>query len=173
MMTSPGSKRLLTAIRRGRGNPTGLVRRHPESHAITCPTGLCLLPSSRLPMFQVSGGSWCVSGEVRPVRAGSNCAGRTRQRYCRVGMKVRHHTLWDRPPTVVEKSGPLLVFISFFTIFYPSEVFMETATPADQTVEKVKKRYRKKKTKLEEAFPSYLQVTHTQTHTPLSVISVF
>lgn len=47
---------------------------------------------------------------------------------------------------------------------------METAPPADQTVEKVKKRYRKKKTKLEEAFPSYLQVMHTQTHTPLSVI---
>lgn len=34
---------------------------------------------------------------------------------------------------------------------------MEAALPADQ--EKVKKRYRKKKTKLEEAFPSYLQVT--------------
>lgn len=37
---------------------------------------------------------------------------------------------------------------------------METAPPADQAMEKVKKRYRKKKTKLEEAFPSYLQVTH-------------
>ncbi|KAM8731510.1 histone-lysine N-methyltransferase 2C isoform 5-T5 [Acanthopagrus schlegelii] len=37
------------------------------------------------------------------------------------------------------------------------DVSMETAPPADQTMEKVKKRYRKKKTKLEEAFPSYLQ----------------
>ncbi|XP_044195043.1 histone-lysine N-methyltransferase 2C-like isoform X6 [Thunnus albacares] len=38
-----------------------------------------------------------------------------------------------------------------------ADVTMETAPPADQTMEKVKKRYRKKKTKLEEAFPSYLQ----------------
>lgn len=49
-----------------------------------------------------------------------------------------------------------------------SDVGMEvTAAPpagADQAVEKAKKRYRKKKTKLEEAFPSYLQVTHTHTH---------
>nr|XP_046227874.1 histone-lysine N-methyltransferase 2C-like isoform X2 [Scatophagus argus] len=37
------------------------------------------------------------------------------------------------------------------------DVSMEMAPPADQTMEKVKKRYRKKKTKLEEAFPSYLQ----------------
>ncbi|KAF0028650.1 hypothetical protein F2P81_019737 [Scophthalmus maximus] len=37
------------------------------------------------------------------------------------------------------------------------DIAMETAPPADQTMEKVKKRYRKKKTKLEEAFPSYLQ----------------
>ncbi|XP_049896001.1 histone-lysine N-methyltransferase 2C-like isoform X2 [Epinephelus moara] len=37
------------------------------------------------------------------------------------------------------------------------EVSMETVPPADQTTEKVKKRYRKKKTKLEEEFPSYLQ----------------
>lgn len=44
---------------------------------------------------------------------------------------------------------------------------METAPPADQTQERVKKRYRKKKTKLEEVFPSYLQVTqkHILTHT--------
>ncbi|KAK2859757.1 hypothetical protein Q5P01_004377 [Channa striata] len=34
---------------------------------------------------------------------------------------------------------------------------LETAPPADLAMEKVKKRYRKKKTKLEEAFPSYLQ----------------
>lgn len=50
---------------------------------------------------------------------------------------------------------------------YQSDVGMEvTAAPpagADQAVEKAKKRYRKKKTKLEEAFPSYLQVTHTHT----------
>lgn len=41
------------------------------------------------------------------------------------------------------------------------EADIDTAPPADQAIEKVKKRYRKKKTKLEEAFPSYLQVTHT------------
>lgn len=48
---------------------------------------------------------------------------------------------------------------------------MQTAPPADQ-VEKVRKRYRKKKSQLEEAFPSYLQVhhvtlqnAHTRTHT--------
>ncbi|KAJ4921001.1 hypothetical protein JOQ06_027952 [Pogonophryne albipinna] len=45
------------------------------------------------------------------------------------------------------------------------DVSMETAPAADQSMEKVKKRYRKKKTKLEEEFPSYLQVTHTHTHT--------
>ncbi|XP_028288299.1 histone-lysine N-methyltransferase 2C-like isoform X3 [Parambassis ranga] len=38
-----------------------------------------------------------------------------------------------------------------------TEVAMELAPAADQAMEKVKKRYRKKKTKLEEAFPSYLQ----------------
>lgn len=36
---------------------------------------------------------------------------------------------------------------------------METMSAAEQAIEKVKKRYRKKKTKLEESFPSYLQVT--------------
>ena len=57
-----------------------------------------------------------------------------------------------------------------------ADIAMEKVLPADQTMEKVKKRYRKKKTKLEEAFPSYLQVTHThkyshtQQHTrPLSI----
>lgn len=44
------------------------------------------------------------------------------------------------------------------------DVSMETVPPADQTMEKVKKRYRKKKTKLEEAFPSYLQVRHVHAH---------
>ncbi|XP_068593242.1 histone-lysine N-methyltransferase 2C-like isoform X2 [Cebidichthys violaceus] len=38
-----------------------------------------------------------------------------------------------------------------------ADVSMETVLPAEQTMEKVKKRYRKKKTKLEEEFPSYLQ----------------
>ncbi|XP_078100895.1 histone-lysine N-methyltransferase 2C-like isoform X2 [Sander vitreus] len=37
------------------------------------------------------------------------------------------------------------------------DVSMETVPAADQTMEKAKKRYRKKKTKLEEEFPSYLQ----------------
>lgn len=44
-------------------------------------------------------------------------------------------------------------------------------TPVDETPsgpevpEKIKKRYRKKKTKLEEAFPAYLQVSHLSTET--------
>lgn len=40
------------------------------------------------------------------------------------------------------------------------------APPTDPVVDKAKKRYRKKKTKLEEAFPSYLQVAlaHILTH---------
>ncbi|XP_035986055.1 histone-lysine N-methyltransferase 2D [Fundulus heteroclitus] len=38
-----------------------------------------------------------------------------------------------------------------------TEFALETMSAADQAMEKVKKRYRKKKTKLEEAFPSYLQ----------------
>ncbi|XP_034021214.1 LOW QUALITY PROTEIN: uncharacterized protein LOC117505783 [Thalassophryne amazonica] len=38
-----------------------------------------------------------------------------------------------------------------------ADVAMETAPAADQVMEKVKKRYRKKKTKLEESFPPYLQ----------------
>lgn len=41
-----------------------------------------------------------------------------------------------------------------------ADVAMKMApTITDQTSEKSKKRYRKKKTKLEETFPSYLQVT--------------
>lgn len=47
---------------------------------------------------------------------------------------------------------------------------MEVAAAAppsgiDQAAEKAKKRYRKKKTQLEEAFPSYLQVMHANTRT--------
>ncbi|XP_060950226.1 histone-lysine N-methyltransferase 2C-like [Limanda limanda] len=38
-----------------------------------------------------------------------------------------------------------------------ADVVMEMASAADQAMEKAKKRYRKKKTKLEEDFPSYLQ----------------
>ncbi|XP_014874682.1 histone-lysine N-methyltransferase 2C isoform X3 [Poecilia latipinna] len=38
-----------------------------------------------------------------------------------------------------------------------TDVSMEMMSAAEQAMEKVKKRYRKKKTKLEEAFPSYLQ----------------
>ncbi|XP_043959917.1 histone-lysine N-methyltransferase 2C isoform X2 [Gambusia affinis] len=38
-----------------------------------------------------------------------------------------------------------------------TDVSIETMSAAEQAMEKVKKRYRKKKTKLEEAFPSYLQ----------------
>lgn len=39
-----------------------------------------------------------------------------------------------------------------------TDASMEMMSAAEQAMEKVKKRYRKKKTKLEEAFPSYLQV---------------
>lgn len=42
---------------------------------------------------------------------------------------------------------------------------METTPHVDPAPGKVKKRYRKKKTKLEEVFPSYLQVPLTPAHT--------
>lgn len=54
----------------------------------------------------------------------------------------------------------------FKFIFSPG--WNEPDTPVDGTpivsepMEKVKKRYRKKKTKLEEVFPSYLQVNPTK-----------
>lgn len=35
---------------------------------------------------------------------------------------------------------------------------VEESTPASESTEKIKKRYRKKKNKLEETFPAYLQV---------------
>lgn len=37
---------------------------------------------------------------------------------------------------------------------------MDETPPGPEVPEKIKKRYRKKKTKLEEAFPAYLQVCH-------------
>lgn len=37
---------------------------------------------------------------------------------------------------------------------------VDEAPPGPEVPEKIKKRYRKKKTKLEEAFPTYLQVCH-------------
>lgn len=46
-----------------------------------------------------------------------------------------------------------------------SDVSMETTLSIDHTPGKVKKRYRKKKTKLEEVFPSYLQVSLSNTLT--------
>lgn len=42
-----------------------------------------------------------------------------------------------------------------------SEMPVDETVPGPEGVEKVKKRYRKKKTKLEEEFPSYLQVSAT------------
>lgn len=42
---------------------------------------------------------------------------------------------------------------------------METTPHVDPAPVKVKKRYRKKKTKLEEVFPSYLQVPHSHSLT--------
>nr|XP_054592167.1 histone-lysine N-methyltransferase 2C isoform X4 [Nothobranchius furzeri] len=57
-----------------------------------------------------------------------------------------------------------------------AEVSMETTCPSDQVTEKGKKRYRKKKTKLEEVFPSYLQeaffgrdLLHYSRHTDVRV----
>lgn len=40
--------------------------------------------------------------------------------------------------------------------------------PGPEVPEKIKKRYRKKKTKLEEAFPTYLQVSHPLTDSAAS-----
>lgn len=37
---------------------------------------------------------------------------------------------------------------------------VDETPPGPEVPEKIKKRYRKKKTKLEEAFPTYLQVCH-------------
>lgn len=37
---------------------------------------------------------------------------------------------------------------------------VDEVPPGPEVPEKIKKRYRKKKTKLEEAFPTYLQVCH-------------
>ena len=37
---------------------------------------------------------------------------------------------------------------------------VDETPPGPEVPEKIKKRYRKKKTKLEEAFPAYLQVCH-------------
>ncbi len=65
----------------------------------------------------------------------------------------------------LNKHTALLKGEYFFNVCHESGHLVETAPPADQTMEKVKKRYRKKKTKLEEAFPSYLQVAHMHTHT--------
>lgn len=52
-----------------------------------------------------------------------------------------------------------------FVLFFPvgwSETLPDTPVdeipPGPEVPEKIKKRYRKKKTKLEEAFPTYLQV---------------
>lgn len=61
---------------------------------------------------------------------------------------------------------------SFYWLSGLLDADMETAPPADQAMEKVKKRYRKKKTKLEEAFPSYLQVTRTYRQACMSCSTV-
>lgn len=66
--------------------------------------------------------------------------------------------------TKVSKPRNTVFKVNIFFVFDKSDVSIETAPPADPTLEKVKKRYRKKKTKLEEAFPSYLQVTLSLTH---------
>lgn len=52
---------------------------------------------------------------------------------------------------------PLLLSIVGWTEALP-DTPVEEAPPGPEVPEKIKKRYRKKKTKLEEAFPTYLQV---------------
>ena len=78
----------------------------------------------------------------------------------------RHSTLSVCTLTVL--SGPYMSVHAFGcvqTSVWPcvlsacAEMEGLAAPPADQ-VEKVRKRYRKKKSQLEEAFPSYLQVLH-------------
>lgn len=54
-------------------------------------------------------------------------------------------------------SLPLLLSIVGWTEALP-DTPVEEAPPGPEVPEKIKKRYRKKKTKLEEAFPTYLQV---------------
>lgn len=67
-----------------------------------------------------------------------------------------------RPLTFVCTGSPLLD-IHINTPLSGSDVSMETTLSIDHTPGKVKKRYRKKKTKLEEVFPSYLQVSLSNT----------
>lgn len=62
-------------------------------------------------------------------------------------------------------TGPRLLDIHANALLSRSDVSMETALNIDHTPGKVKKRYRKKKTKLEEVFPSYLQVSLSNTLT--------
>lgn len=62
-------------------------------------------------------------------------------------------------------TGPRLLDVHTNTLLYCSDVSMETTLNIDHTPGKVKKRYRKKKTKLEEVFPSYLQVSLSNTLT--------
>lgn len=51
----------------------------------------------------------------------------------------------------------LFFFVAGWTEALPDTPVEETP-PGPEVPEKIKKRYRKKKTKLEEAFPTYLQV---------------
>lgn len=53
----------------------------------------------------------------------------------------------------------ILYFVVGWTEALPDTPVDETP-PGPEVPEKIKKRYRKKKTKLEEAFPTYLQVCH-------------
>lgn len=53
----------------------------------------------------------------------------------------------------------VLLFDVGWTETLPNTPVDETP-PGPEVPEKIKKRYRKKKTKLEEAFPTYLQVRH-------------
>lgn len=176
-MMSQRSVRLPMATRRGKGNPTGLVRSYRrENQEVDLSliairrwdmAGCQLLshdPPVSLPphlsVSQVLVGSWCVSVEENPVQAESNCAEKIYQRGC-WATKVKLH----KPVPVFLLSKFVNIMVCHTSGLLVADVSLETLFPAEQTNEKVKKRYRKKKTKLEEAFPSYLQVTHGHTHT--------
>lgn len=66
--------------------------------------------------------------------------------------------------TVFEDTAKLDYNTSFYFVVGWTEALpdppVDETPPGPEVQEKIKKRYRKKKTKLEEAFPAYLQVCH-------------
>lgn len=74
-------------------------------------------------------------------------------------LKQNNHLCWALKifSGILLLSLPLLCFVAGWTEALP-DTPVEEAPPGPEVPEKIKKRYRKKKTKLEEAFPTYLQV---------------